>query len=870
MNYPCQGPSSSDNSSRITRGTFGVLASLALALSASAQTAPTPAQPDDTTTGNITNSVQNDQPVQLNRLDVTATKDVGYGAATTASTSRMVQNYIDVPQTVNVVTAEFISDYATQDVRQLLEYTPNITFGLTDNPSSMRIRSAIVNTTYVDGVAISINNTAQPLDFFDRVEIVKGPSSAAFGLGQPGGLINYVSKTPQRTDTTDFYAGIGEYSNYRTGIDLQRVDSHTDKLSYRIVAFGDEGKYEIPNEDHKGFGAQFSVRYDVDPTFRIDLISAYSNTNYPAEQIPNTIWNNETIYSAWQSTNLSATPGIYAYLPGTRFSNGSIFGVSGQLPLPSQEIGVLGTGNLASKDSNSNPAGFFSQGATVSEERETLILNKSFMDGHISVRNALTLDFQSGTTYNESPDEIVAVPGLANTLPAAANGNPAYGVPTGFTDSGYGTAPGYMGIPGQPFFGVGYSLTYNQTHSSSRNDELDLLGDWKLPAGIEIQALAGGDIYDNESRGISWQWPDEVGGVAGGLPFENNVYGSNNPSPPIPNSFTMTGNSNTHQWGDGTYVQGDIKLFNGIVDLNAGWRIDFFQTQTRNYQTAQYTKTAWLNTKGAPRYAITVKPLPWLSFYELYTVHNDPAQQTNKYFLASGTEWGPYLQGLYPQGTIETYQPGGVTIESGAKVQFWGGKAYASVAVFHAINQGQLNSIPVINYINQDGTDTQIGVLAVQGTNVHGIEAELFGQFTPRFSGILNYGFTKGYFPAFANGGPDLIDPSPQISGHFKYDFGDMQGNGFFVNFGGVGFAPYLLWQVQSPFGGPGVYRTYYTSWQYSLDASVGYRWHTGRYKQSIEVESTNFTNQEVSDGTVTPWTVEPMRMAFLTYRVQY
>ncbi len=857
------------NSLRTTRGTLSAMVSLVLALAASAQTAPAPSQPDpNNTTSTSGNGTQNDQPVQLNRLDVTATKDVGYGAATTASTSRVVQNYIDVPQTVNVVTAQFIQDYAVQDVRELLEYTPNITFGLTDNPNSMRIRGSIVSTTYTDGVAIGIQSTSMPLDFFDRVEIVKGPSSAAFGLGEPGGLINYVSKTPQRTDTTDFYVGVGLYDNYRSGLDMQRVDTHSDKLSYRIVAFGDEGKYEIPNEKHSGYGAQFSIRYDVDSTFRLDLISAYSTTNYPSQQIPNTIWNQKTIYAAWQSTNLGSTN--YDYLPGTKFSNGSIFGVSGQLPPPGQEIGVLGTGTLAAKDSNSNPSGFYDQGLTVQEYRETLIANKSFWDGHLNIRNALTLDFQTSDGYNESPDEVVGVPGSANTLPAAANGNPAYGEPTGFTDSGYGTALGYMGIPGQPFFGVGYSLTYGHNTNASRNDEFDVLGDWKLPWGMELQGLAGGDIYDSESNSIGWQWPDLVSNTPGALPFENNVYRSNNPSPPLSNSISVNNYNNVHSWGDGVYVQGDLKLFNGILDLNAGWRIDYFDNVTRNYQTNQYLNSGWLNTGGAPRYSVTIKPTSWLSFYELYTVHNDPAQIGQKYFIASGTEWSPYLQSLYPEGTLQSYQPGGTTIESGAKVQFWGGKAYASVAIYHDITQGQLNGIPVINYTNPDGTDTQIAINEVQSTNVHGIEAELFGQLTPRFSGIVNYGSTKGKTDNFANGGPDLIDPSATVSGHFKYDFGDLQGNGLYVNFGGVGFSPYLLWQVASPFGGPGVYRTYYTTWQYSLDGSIGYRWHMGRYKHSIEIESTNFTNQEVSDGTVTPWTTEPMREAMFTYRISY
>ena len=851
---------------RIIGASFGLLASFVLTLSLAAQPVPASAA-GSTSTGDtsdrLAGSTQNEHPIVLNPLDVNSTRDVGYGAATTASTSRVVQNYIDVPQTVNVVTAQYIQDYAVQDVRQLLEFTPNITFGLPTNPNSTRIRGSIVNTTYVDGVASPYSLTAEPLDFFDRIEIVKGPSSAAFGLGQPGGLLNYVSKTPQKIDNTEFYIGFGEWDNFRTGLDLQRVDSHNEKLSYRVVAFGDKGGYEAPNIQHSGYGTQFAARYDNDPTFRIDLITAYSSTNFPSEQFTNTIWTNATIYEAYQIELLGHA--TYAYLPGTVFPNGSIFGVSGQLPPPGTEVGLFGTGKLAAKDSNGNPSDFFSSGSTVNDSRNTLVLNKTLLDGHLNVRDAVTLEFETVNTIDETPASQIAVPGSANTFPDAAAGNPSYGEPAGFTLTGYGTSPGYQGIPGQPFFGLGYSPTRTQGNSSNRNNELDLLGTWKLPFGMELQALAGGDIYDTESSSLSWAWPAVVPGS--GLQYVVNLYGSNNPAIPIPSTYTFSGNSNTHQWGDGAYVQGDLKLFNGMLDLNAGWRIDYFDSVVRNYLTNAYSNSGWLTTKGAPRAAITLKPLPWLSFYELYSVHKDPSQFTTEYFLSSGTEYGPALQALYPQGTLEAYQPGGTTIESGAKVSLFNGRVYASVAIFHAISTGQLHPIVADTFLNPDGTVSQIGVEQVTGTNVHGVEAEVFGQITDRLSGIINYGQAHGYFPPFANGTPDEVDPSATISGHLKLDLGNLRGDGFYVNFGGEGFGPYYIYQ--------GIYQNqnvslYYGSWQYLLDAGVGFRWRTGRYRQSVLFDCTNLTDAQVSVGTVSAWEIEPKRQWMVTYRVAY
>ena len=41
----------------------------------------------------------------------------------------------------------------------------------------------------------SIDWNAMPLDFLDRVEVVKGPVSSLYGQNSMGGIINLVTKT---------------------------------------------------------------------------------------------------------------------------------------------------------------------------------------------------------------------------------------------------------------------------------------------------------------------------------------------------------------------------------------------------------------------------------------------------------------------------------------------------------------------------------------------------------------------------------------------------------------------------------------------------------------------------------------------------
>ena len=46
---------------------------------------------------------------------------------------------------------------------------------------------------------------------YDRVEAIGGPSSFLFGSGAVGGSINYITKTPERTDFTEAQVRAGSH-----------------------------------------------------------------------------------------------------------------------------------------------------------------------------------------------------------------------------------------------------------------------------------------------------------------------------------------------------------------------------------------------------------------------------------------------------------------------------------------------------------------------------------------------------------------------------------------------------------------------------------------------------------------------------------
>jgi outer membrane receptor for ferric coprogen and ferric-rhodotorulic acid len=119
----------------------------------------------------------------LSPFEVAATNEEdGYLAKSSASASRVAVNYLDLSQTVSVITSQFISDYNIQDTRKLFEQMPNVFTGSTDQSNRLWIRGSEVGSIYIDGVG-GTQQAGMPLQFYDRVELVSGLSSSAFGVG---------------------------------------------------------------------------------------------------------------------------------------------------------------------------------------------------------------------------------------------------------------------------------------------------------------------------------------------------------------------------------------------------------------------------------------------------------------------------------------------------------------------------------------------------------------------------------------------------------------------------------------------------------------------------------------------------------------
>ncbi len=134
----------------------------------------------------------------------TAAGASGSGNEIIVTAQKRAQNIQDVPISMEVVSGQRLDDFNSNDIKAVMNYTPNVFVQSTAGNDVIYIRgfgSPPANfafdqsvSLYVDGVYAGRSRQAQA-PFFDlaRVEVLRGPQGALFGKNTAAGAVSVVS-----------------------------------------------------------------------------------------------------------------------------------------------------------------------------------------------------------------------------------------------------------------------------------------------------------------------------------------------------------------------------------------------------------------------------------------------------------------------------------------------------------------------------------------------------------------------------------------------------------------------------------------------------------------------------------------------------
>jgi iron complex outermembrane receptor protein len=130
---------------------------------------------------------------------VTASRYVPQGAITATKSDIPL---IQTPQSVSVITRDQIDLLNFVDLQQAVRYTAGVSgenYGPDPRYDFITVRG-FTPRQYIDGLAVpattTIASTGVDLYAFQSVDVLKGPSSALYGLAPPGGILNETSRRP--------------------------------------------------------------------------------------------------------------------------------------------------------------------------------------------------------------------------------------------------------------------------------------------------------------------------------------------------------------------------------------------------------------------------------------------------------------------------------------------------------------------------------------------------------------------------------------------------------------------------------------------------------------------------------------------------
>ena len=111
-----------------------------------------------------------------------------------------------IPQSIQILPQELISDQAA---RQITDLYSNIAGVNAFSYSGVTFRGFRQDEILYDGVkGDPFNGFAVPQLFnIEQVAVLKGPAGAIYGSGNPGGIINYVTKKPKFTRSEERRVG---------------------------------------------------------------------------------------------------------------------------------------------------------------------------------------------------------------------------------------------------------------------------------------------------------------------------------------------------------------------------------------------------------------------------------------------------------------------------------------------------------------------------------------------------------------------------------------------------------------------------------------------------------------------------------------
>lgn len=191
----------------------------------------------------------------------------------------------DTPQSVSVLTSQFMADKNITTLPDALKRAPGITVQNAGSDSyDFYSRGFNIDSIQIDGASpMALSSVASAfyserqynMVEFDHIEVLRGAGALFSGVGEPGGTINLVRKRALPDFQLKFEAAAGSWDNYRSQIDVTGPLTDSKSIRGRLAVSYTDRQYFTDNQATEKPAVYGVIEADLSPATTLTLGGFY-------------------------------------------------------------------------------------------------------------------------------------------------------------------------------------------------------------------------------------------------------------------------------------------------------------------------------------------------------------------------------------------------------------------------------------------------------------------------------------------------------------------------------------------------------------------------------------------------------------------
>lgn len=189
----------------------------------------------------------------------------------------------ETPQAISIISGEELAERGVESLGEALRYSSGVNTELRGGSITrfdfFNVRGFSNDTAYYDGLQLMFNgwNIQPQIDSaaIDQIEVFKGPTSTLYGASATGGMVNLISKAPQKESQNTVEVSLG--SDNKNEVSLDSTGAISDTVNYRVVSMVREKDGQATTSDEERIMIAPSVDIKVSENTLLNVNMYYQN-----------------------------------------------------------------------------------------------------------------------------------------------------------------------------------------------------------------------------------------------------------------------------------------------------------------------------------------------------------------------------------------------------------------------------------------------------------------------------------------------------------------------------------------------------------------------------------------------------------------